>query len=344
VTQATRGDTASEQPILRLGMAGFSPLNKTALEGMLTRGPDMPTWRMSALGDADGWWVNGPQVRVMDDGNLQIAPGLPTERAVKLDLHGVDRPIAFASPLSLGELEPLFRFDPASVASAHAMLLQFDTLLRPARAQFTLGAEIVRRGAGLRHGIFHVAKQGNLLAVLDFRRGKAAISPGAQPADLDQAQWTRRPAEAGDLPESFLHLTPAQLAWAYAARTDRDVLPERYRKEPIYFRRAPQVPMRWLNDSLLLLLRELAVECGSMEELGRRTGLGNAQLQRALACLYYAGAITTTRAKASEPTGARHDSDPLSSGSAFESMLGKNRAPNHQYGLTAPAGLDRGGH
>jgi hypothetical protein len=321
-------------------MAGFSPSQRAALESMLARGPELPTWRFSPLADADGWWVNGPQVRVMADGNLQIAPGLPTERAVKLDLHEVDRPIAFASPLTPGELEPLFRFDPTSVASVQAMLQQFDTLLRLARVQFALGAEIIRRGADLRHGIFHIARPGNLLAVLDFRRGKAAISPGAQPADLDRAQWTRRPAGAGDLPGSFLHLTPAQLAWAYAARTDRDVLPERYRNEAIYFRRAPQVPVRWLNDSLLLLLRELAVECGSMEVLCRRTGLANAPMQRALACLYYAGAITTTRVKASEPTGARHDNDPLSSGSAFESMQVKNKAANQQYGLTAPAGLD----
>jgi hypothetical protein len=61
---------------------------------------------------------------------------------------------------------------------------------------------------------------------------------------LYDAQWTRRQVGPRDLSERFVHLTLPQLAWTYAARAERDVLPERYYREVIYFRRAPQEALR----------------------------------------------------------------------------------------------------
>lgn len=76
------------------------------------------------------------------------------------------------------------------------------------------------------------------------------------------------------------------------------MLPPRYRSRPVYFRHAPVVPVRWLGDSQLLLLRELAVGVGDFDALQRRTGLAHRQLTRDLASLYFAGSITTTPDKA----------------------------------------------
>ena len=84
-----------EQPILWLGMSGFAPEQRPVLEESLTRSPGSPSWRTCAFGDADAWLVNGSKLRVMPDGNLKVAPGLPTERALNLNLSEVDRPVAF---------------------------------------------------------------------------------------------------------------------------------------------------------------------------------------------------------------------------------------------------------
>lgn len=57
---------------------------------------------------------------------------------------------------------------------------------------------------------------------------------------MREAQWDKRPPGAGAAPGTFVPTSPARLAWAYVRRSDRDVLPTRYRAETIYFRGAPQ--------------------------------------------------------------------------------------------------------
>jgi hypothetical protein len=342
MTPATyASESAAEQPILWVGMSGFAPQQRPVLEASLAL-PGLARWRVCPFGDADAWWVNGAKVRVMPDGNLKVAAGLPTERALNLNLNEVDRPVAFAAPLASADFEPRYTFDPVSEASIHVVLRQFESWLWLVRAQFVLGAQIIKRGAELRHCIYHVSYGGKLLAVLDFQHGKAALSPRVHPVSLWEAQWDKRPKGAGGLPESFVHSTPGQLAWAYVRRTDKDMLPARYRTETIYFRHVPGVPLRWLRDSQLMLLRELSAEPGTMEALRQRTGLAAAHTEHDLTCLYYAGSITTTRAKAAAPLAARHDSQLNSSGLGFDSLLSSGAPADPQYDLTAPVLLQPG--
>ncbi len=341
MTPATQvSDVAAEQPILWLGMSGFAPDQRAVLEASLVRLPGMCRWRVSAFGDADAWWVNGAKVRIMPDGNLKVAAGLPTERALNLNLTDVDRPVAFATPLASADFEPRCTFDPVSEPSVHAVLLQFESWLWQVRAQFVLGAQIIERGPQLRHGVYHISHSGKLLAVLDFLRGKAAISPRVHPVDLIEARWAKRPAGAAGLPESFVHLTPGQLAWVYVRRTERDVLPARYRTETIYYRHVPGVPLRWLRDSQLMLLRELSAEPGTMQALRQRTGLSLRDAERDLACLYYAGSITTTRVKGAATASARDDSQPHSVGAGFESVPSGAGLTFTHDDLTAPVLLE----
>jgi hypothetical protein len=335
----SQAPVAPEQPILWLGVSGFSPEQRDALEAALVRTQELPRWRLGAFGEADAWWVNGEKVRVAPDGNLKVAPGLPNDQALRLDLAEVDRPIAFAAPLGCDDFEPQVLFDPASPPSTQAVLLQFDSWLWLVRAQFVLGAQIIERGAELRHGVYHVSSQGRLLAVLDFAQGKGAVLPRAHPVDLAQARWDRRPAGARDLPETFVRVTPAQLAWTYVSRTDRDLLPRRYREATIYFRHAPGVPIRWLRDSQLNLLRELAADPGTLQGLYQRTGLPLRQLERDLTALYYGYAITTTRAKAAQRSASRYDSVPNSIGPGLDSLLNGDVA-SLPAELTVPAQLE----
>lgn len=328
--------TAVEQPILWLGLAGFGPAQRRALEAALARSSRLPQWRVCELPDADAWWVNGRNLRLLPNGNLYVSPGLPAEQSLEFSSREVRQHVAVWGPHSLPDNEQLATFDLASPAGIQAALLALDTSLRLERAQFVLGSHIVQRGVQLRHSIFHICRDGKFLAVLDFVRGKAGYAPDIHPVDVWDADWHRRPMGAGDAPDNFLSATIAELAWAYLRRTDRDLLPARYRSALLYLRQPPRVPLRLLRDSQLLVLRELACGPATMESLGRRTGLSAAGLVHDLSCLYYAGAITTTRSKASG--GAGFESEAAVSGPSPLSSLLEDRDYGHLHDdFTAPA-------
>jgi hypothetical protein len=338
-SETAPADPAAEQPILWLGITGFNPQQRVVLDASFARAPQLPQWRTCAFGEADAWLVNGAKVSLLPDGNLKVAAGLPTEHALNLNLAEVDRPVAFATPLPSSKFEPRCTFSHESTASVQAVLLQFENWLRVARSQFVLGARILQQSTALRHGIFHVSHRGVLLAVLDFKTGKAGLSPRAHPVELWDARWAKRPSGASDLPPDFLRFTPAQFAWAYVRRTDRDLLPPRYASEPVYYRHVPKVPLRWLSDSQLMLLRELCAEPATLDTLHRHTSFSLPQIRRDLTCLYYAGSITTTRAKAHAPLG-RQDSQPYSRGPEYDSLLNGEQSTYPASDLTAPALLE----
>ena len=288
-----------DQPVLWLGLAGFTPEQRQQLNGLLAQLPKGGiAWQLCAFADADAWLVSGEKCRLVAADTLKILAGLPSERTVQLDLDQVDRPVAFSLPLSSGEFDPKLTFDLGSLPSLLKVLQHFASWLQPLRSQYVLGGQLIARESELLPGIYHVSHQGSLLAVMDFHEWRIGISRKADPVDFESAKWDRRPLEAHDIPPHFLRSSLTQLRWIYAKRTERDVLPARYRSRPIYFRRAPEVPMRWLRDSQLLLLRELSVQACDFASLRQRTRLTQPQLARELASLYFAGSITTTPDKA----------------------------------------------
>ncbi len=335
------GASAAEQPILWLGMLGFAPQQRAQLEASITLPSGSARWRICDFGDADAWWVNGAMVRPMPDGTLKVAAGLPTERALKLNMSEVDRPVAFAVPLTSSDFAPPSTFDSTSQPSINAVLLQFEILLRMVRAQFVLGEQIIQRGAELRHGIFHISHRDALVAVLDFREGKAGFSVHLHPVGLRDAHWDKRPIGAGNIPESFVRTSLAELTWAYVRRTDRNLLEPRYRTEMIYYRHAPRVPLRWLRDSQLMLLRELSAEPGTLEALHQRTGFAVRHMEYDLSCLYYAGAITTTLSKAATSMATHDESHAPWLGPEMDSLLSVDGHSQHKRDLTVPASLER---
>lgn len=336
-----------EQPVLWLGLAGFTPEQRDRLSLLLGQLPEGgPIWRVGPFGDADAWLVSGEKSRLLGAETLKILAGLPSEHTVQLDLGEVDRPIAFSLPLFADDFDPKHTFDLASGISLHEVLHQFESWLRSLRSQFVLGGQLIARANELLPGIYHVSHKGQLLAVMDFHEWRIGILRKADPVDFELAQWDRRPLEAHDIPSHFLCSSLTHLRWIYAQRTERDVLPSRYRVKPVYFRHAPAVPMRWIRDSLLILLRELSQATGDFGALLQRTGLTPAQLTRDLASLYFAGSVTTTPDKAGTATfTGGEDSLPGKSRNALAVAPGAPAGPPAQtepkHDLTAPAQLGR---
>jgi hypothetical protein len=328
-----------ELPVLSLGLAGFTPEQGKQLASLLAQLPKgFAGWQGSAFPEADAWLVSGEKSRLLHADTLKILAGRPTERAIQLTLSEIDRPIAFSLPLAPGNLDPMYTFDPGSAASLYKVLQQFQTRLRGLCCQFMLGGQLIARETQLQPGIYHVSHRGNLLAVMDFIEWKIGISPNASPVDLELATWDRRPLAARGIPEHFESSSLSQLRWVYAQRTRGDVLPSRYRSRPVYFRRAPDVPLRWLRDSQLVLLRALSREVSSFDGLQQRTGLTSVQLARDLASLYFAGSITTTPEKAGTGSFGTPDAYPgqNSGGAALQVQPSLSGA----RGLSVPVAAD----
>ena len=246
-----------ELPVLRLGLAGFSLEKKAELDARLRHAsPGGHTWQVAKFGDSDAWCVNGSRVQLLAESNVRIAPGSLTERSLQLDLAQVDRPIAFSLPLASPQFQPAYTFEPDSLPSVNRLLQKFESWLQPVAAQFALAARILEQESVLGSAIYHVSINGKLIAVVNMK-GDIGLLPSASPTDFDQAMWTRRPSGATDIPGSFFRATLSQLMWQYALRTARDVLPGRYRKAVIYFRRPPRISQRLLTDAHLLVVREL---------------------------------------------------------------------------------------
>jgi len=288
---------AGERPILWLGLAGFDAGERELISDSAERHCGPVQWRLSAFQDADAWLVKGTKVATADASTIRVSPGIPTERAIKLGLADVNRPISFSTPLP-DAFEPLSSFDLRTAGTLARTLDHFAIWLRPRRVQFELGRLILSRDSALRHRVFHLIGDGRLRAVANFRTGRVGLAPDVEPHQVACAEWVSRPPSAGDLPPAFVQITVSQLSWTYVRHTDQNVLPTRYLGSPIYYRGVPKVPVQWISDSQLTLLRELHTEPATLMDLRVRTGMSLEQVRLDLACLFVACAITSSPAKA----------------------------------------------
>jgi hypothetical protein len=289
-----------ELPLLRLGLAGFSPEQQQAVETALRDGVGEATvWEIAEPEASDAIWVNGGRTQVLPGHRIRVASGAPQGRSLQLNMPEVDRPLAFALPVPAG-LHAAHTFDLASLESMGKVLLQFEAWLAPLTAQFCLASHIVEHQSALGSGKYELMLNGLLLAWVDMQ-GEAAVLATAGPADFEGAAWGRR-SGAMQIPEHFARVTLAELMWQYAVRTQRDVLPKHYRTGTMYFRRAPRLPHRLLKDSQLLVMRELLLAPATFAELQQRCGLDEARLSRDLTALYFVGSITSNPKRAAQPT------------------------------------------
>ena len=283
-----------EQPVLRLALLGF-PLEQAArLAQWATRSePGWPVWRIASPDKADAWCVHGGAIASADaQGHLVINTLWPRQPQVALDPMQTERPIALAEPLPPG-IEATERVSVDSENEVRLTLQRFEAWLRPLRSQFALGAAVLANQRSLSTHVYHLHVKNRLMAVVDLVNLRIGLDPKARPVDLEAATWDKRPPSAADVPTGFMKLSLAQLMWNYAMRTERDVLPARYRTHKIHQRRSIGVPVQWLQDEHLLLMSELKVASAALDELVMRTGLLPSELSRYLAALYFAGMVST---------------------------------------------------
>jgi hypothetical protein len=328
-----------ELPVLRLGLAGFSVAQKAELAGMLQRStPGRHVWQLASFAEADAWWLNG--ARTTSSGStVRVAPAIPTERSLHINMQEVDRPVGFSAPVAFEPPSPGYTFDAASLSSINKVLEKFESWLQPVAAQFLLAGRIIEQESVLGNGVYHVMRNGSLLAVVNMQDDIGVLA-SAGAADFDDAIWVRQPGPV-PIPESFVRTSLSELMWQYAIRTSRDVLPTRYRSRLLYFRRPPRLPQRLLTDSHLLLMRELSIGAGTFADLQQRTGMGAAPLARVLAALYLVGSITSNakRASVTHAAAAAEDAEP-SQGiqhsivpSAIDSDLAQTGHSGRRHGL-----------
>jgi len=290
---------ALELPTLRIGLIGFSLPQQESLREMLAQDTaTRQSWDFAHPQEADALWINGARMQVLPDGMLRIASGVPSGRSVQIDPTSLNRPAAYAAPLP-NQFVPdiVFELEPSSVA---AVLRRFERLLGPQIAQFCLASQMLEQESALGSGVYRVERprDGALLAVVDLR-GDIGVLTTATAVDFDNAMWTALPQRGpGQIPANFFRCSLSLLMWEYARRTTRDVLPKRYRSDMLYFRRPPRLPQRLLQDTHLLLLRELATAPGTFQELHQRTGIPPARMGGDLAALYLVGAITSNARRA----------------------------------------------
>lgn len=331
------------RPTFKLGVVGLTAAERQAVQAFLPEHAGSVDWRLApTFGQADAWLVAGRQVRVLSPTTIAVYPATPTERLLRLDLPEANRPVAFTSPLPAG-LEVACEVDLADRIQLGAALRRLEHWLTPLRARFALGRDVIRYGELLRHGVFHVFWKERLLAVLDFRNGQGAMASFMAPEMMATAEWRRRPGAANEAPPGFLPMSTRELGWTYVRHCEADLLPPAYRARTLFYRGPARVPIQWLDDAQLLLLRELAQQPGSLAELRQRTGLPAERAERALACLYYASCVTSTPAKAArQPQQPADRAAPASLPSlASELFEGDARFARARPAreLTVPAGL-----
>jgi hypothetical protein len=330
---------ALELPLLRLGVAGFADEQLQTLRAVLAEGAGTATlWEAGPMDGADAWWINGGRTQVLGVDHIRVAPGLAGGRSIQINMGDVDRPLAFASPLPKG-FEALCSFDLAAPATMKAALRQFESWLAPVTAQFCLASHIVDHQSALGAGQFELCQGTQVIATVDMQ-GDAAVRSTLGPGDFEDTWW--RHSTSGPVPEHFARTSLAQLMWQYTVRTQRDLLPKRYRTGLLYFRRAPHLPQRLIKDSHLLIMRELMLAPATFEELQQRCGFPQARLARELASLYFVGSITSNPKRAARiaPRSTGLDSGPMQShlDSFMPSELPSTRRPATKD-LTAPAPL-----
>lgn len=290
----TSSGVCVEQPILGLGLLGFADPVGLRLRDWAAQVPDgWPTWRSCDPHLADAWMIAGDAVEVLGRDEVVIRHPHGSGERLTLNRAEVDRPLAFAAPLPEGFASAEF-FEADNEGSVRQRLQRFEAWLRPLRTQFALGAELMDRLPGYRHGgVVHVSLGGKLLAVIDIARWQAALSIPARPVDLSMAQWLHGEKLPREVPPSFIRLSLYRVMWGYAVRTRRDVLPSRYREQRIYLRRVPRLPAHWFDETHLMLMRELMTRPTTLASLQERTGCSDAELLHHLGALYHGGALTT---------------------------------------------------
>lgn len=280
-------------------MAGFSPEQEHLLQGAAAASR-LTLWQCGGMAGADAWLINGQCTQHLGEGRIRVASRQPGGRSLQLNLFDPQRPVAFALPAPPA-LPGSCTFDMASPESIIEAVGIFEFALAAQAAQFLLAAQIIEQQDILGSGAFELRAKGRLIAAVDMR-GDAGVLPSVRPANLEVAVWTRVERSVFAIPDTFTRASLAELMWRYVSRSTRDLLPERYRQGAIFFRRPPRIDPLMVEESHLLVMRELAIQPCSFEDLRARLEMTEGALAQALAALYYVGSVTSSASRAGNTT------------------------------------------
>lgn len=286
-----------ETPVFRLGLVGFGEREEQQLRAG-AGAYRQADWRCGRAEGADAWLIKGARIARIHDNRLRViaSDGTSTGAAFLLDVGS--RPVAITTPApqQVRQLGPLF-FDPAQEGGLALGLAALDAALAGRRRQFWTASHLVEHNATVGKAIYELRAGAAVLAVADMK-GSVFISPTATEQEFDHAVWRHRARRTVEVPPDFERHALAELLWSYATRTQRELLPERYRESSIYLRRPPRVPQEAVGDVHLRIIRELAVDSASMANLAERVGVDDETLARSLAALYLVGSVTTNPERA----------------------------------------------
>lgn len=313
-------------PLMRMGLVGFA--DERQLRNLLrTRNRNLQ-WQRWPFMEADALWVNGAHAQLLRAHTVRIPSHEPGSPAIHLNLDEVDRPIAFTLPFGNGEFRPPLAFDPQKVEQVADVFNRFEASLLDTAADLALAGEIARRRHDLASPHYHLSARGKLVATVSVT-GDLGFAPDATPYAIAGADWAARPAAASQIPSHFRRSKIAHVMWDYAMRNGGQLLPSRYRQAPVYWRRTPDVPARMVREEHLLLMSVLFTGPQTLESLEAATGLSEAAVSQALACLYFGGSLTTDPAKAA----AARPGSPARAGDEWPSSM---TSSFHTHGTGPP--------
>lgn len=286
-----------ELPVFRLGCAGFNAEGERLIREVAesSRGAQ---WVCGGLAGADAWLLHGGRTQSLGEGRIRVAAAQAGGRSLQVQLAEAARPAAFSQPAP-ANLQAKHTFDLQRPDTLAEVLSVFEVSLAALQAQFWLAAHIIDQQEVMGAGVFELRARGKLIAVVDTR-GEAAVLPSVRASNFDVAIWTRATRDELRSDAQFCRVSFPQLMWLYALRSRRDLLPQRYREGPVFFRRPPRVDPVLIEQEHLLVMRELCLQPSTCAELTQRLALDEAAVARALAALYYVGSVTTNPQRASQ--------------------------------------------
>jgi hypothetical protein len=305
-------------PTMRMGLIGFA--DEQYLRNLLmTRNRNLQ-WERWPFMEADALWVNGARAQHMRDSLVRVPSTDPAKKATVLNLKEMDRPAAFTLPLGDAAFRPPLAFDPHKAAEVAEVFNQFEAALLPTVVDLTLAAQIAQRRHELLSPTYHLSISGHLVAVVNVT-GAIGIDATLTPHELMHADWSGVPGAAGEYPTHFRRASLPVVMWQYAMRNTGELLPSRYRRGTIYWRRMPTVPSRYIREEHLLVIAELSCGPQDIAQLVASTGLSETVVEQALAALYFGGSLTADPRKAGPTRAAKprrpDESWPSSMTSAF---------------------------
>lgn len=164
----------------------------------------------------------------------------------------------------------------------------------PRRCEYALGAVLAERlGDLVAGGVYHLLKDGRLVALVDLGEGVVGCRCGAGPAEIRLAKWHKRPQSAGQMPEPFLVMPIDQLLKTYASRAVMVVLPEAYSTQAIHWRGHAKYASGALDSTLSAVVERLQARPMTMAELTTHLGWPGDDVARAIRGLDLLGLVST---------------------------------------------------